>query len=170
MLLRLNDRSAAAAADVADALSDTPPGSTITLFVARDNLPVELTGVYQPQIVESPPRHLFARGGASGRVDLTRTANVITATTRGVAAFTLLLSPDQFDFGKPVKVVANGRTVFDGRVEKQVRTLLKYAASDNDRTMLFGAAPHQALTIADCGLRIADYPRTTNGERRTTSD
>ena len=142
VLVRLNDQSTAAAADIADALEDTPPGSTITLLVARDNLPVELTGVYQPQIVESPPRHLFARGGGSGRVDLARAANVITATTRGVAAFTLLLSPDQFDFGKPVKVVANGRTVFDGKVEKNVRTLLKYAASDNDRTMLFGAELH----------------------------
>jgi hypothetical protein len=74
-----------------------------------------------------------------GRVDLTRAGNLITASTRGVAAFTLLLSPDQFDFAKPVKVVANGRTVFDGTIEKNVRTLLKYAASDNDRTMLFGA-------------------------------
>ena len=145
VLVRLNDQSAAAAADVADALADTPPGSTITMLVARANLPVELTGVYQPQIVDSPPRQLFARGGPSGRVDLARAANVVTATTRGVAAFTLLLSPDQFDFGKPVKVVANGRTVFDGRVEKNVGTLLKYAASDNDRTMLFGAELHITL-------------------------
>ena len=145
VLLRLNDQSVAAAADVAGAFEDTPPGSKVTLLVARDNLPVELTGVYQPQIVESPPRHLFARGGGSGRVDLTRAGNVITAATRGVAAFTLLLSPDQFDFGQPVKVVANGRTVFDGIVEKNMRTLLKYAASDNDRTMLFGAELHIKL-------------------------
>ena len=61
------------------------------------------------------------------------------ASTHGVTAFTLLLSPDQFDFGKPLKVVVNGRTAFDGKIEKNVRTLLKYAASDNDRTMLFGA-------------------------------
>jgi hypothetical protein len=39
-------------------------------------------------------------------------------------------------------MVANGRTVFDGKVEKSVRTLLKYAAIDNDRTMLFGAEVH----------------------------
>jgi len=58
---------------------------------------------------------------------------------------TLLLSPDQFDFGKPVKVIANGKTVFDGKVEKNVRTLLKYAAADNDRTMLFGAELHIKL-------------------------
>jgi hypothetical protein len=80
-----------------------------------------------------------------GRVDVTRAGNLITATTRGVAAFTLLLSPDQFDFSKPVKVVANGRTVFDGKVDKNVRTLLKYAALDNDRTMLFGAELHIKL-------------------------
>jgi hypothetical protein len=67
---------------------------------------------------------------------------VVTATARGVAAFTLLLSPDQFDFAKPVKVVANGRTVFNGKVHKYQRTLLKYAAIDNDRTMLFGAELH----------------------------
>jgi hypothetical protein len=145
VLLRLDDRSVAASADVAAALEDTPPGSKVTLLVVRDNLPVELEGVYQPQIVETPPKPLFARGGAPGRVDLTRAGNLITASARGVAAFTLLLSPDQFDFGKPVKVVANGRTVFDGRIEKNVRTLLKYAASDNDRTMLFGAELHIKL-------------------------
>jgi hypothetical protein len=145
VLLRVNDQSVAAAADVAGALEDTPPGSTIALTMVRDNLPVELTGVYQPQIVEMPPKHLFARAGTSGRVDLTRAGNVVTATTRGVAAFTLLLSPDQFDFAKPLKVVANGKTVFDGKVEKSVRTLMKYAAADNDRTMLFGAELHVKL-------------------------
>ena len=145
VLLRLNDQSVSAAADVAAALEDTPPGSTITLTLVRDNLPVELAGVYQPQIVETPPKHLFARGLGAGRVDLTRAGNVVTAATRGVTAFTLLLSPDQFDLAKPVKVIANGRTVFEGKVVKSVRTLLKYAASDNDRTMLFGAELHIKL-------------------------
>ena len=145
VLLRVNDQSVAASADIADALADLPPGSKIALTVVRDNAPAELEGVYRPQIVESPPRPLFARGGTPGRVDLVRAGNVVTATTRGVAAFTLLLSPDQFDFAKPVKVVANGKTVFDGKVEKNVRTLLKYAAADNDRTMLFGAELHIKL-------------------------
>jgi hypothetical protein len=59
--------------------------------------------------------------------------------TRGVAGFTLLLSPDKFDFDQPIKVVANGKTVFDGRVEKSLKTLMKWAARDNDRTMLYAA-------------------------------
>src|SRR5262249_145023 len=139
MVVRLNDQTVPASVDVGDALEDVPPGSKIDLLVARANLPVELSGIYQPQIVQGLPKHLFGRAGTSGRVDLTRAGNTITAATRGVAAFTLLISPDQFDFGKPIKVVANGRTVFNGKVEKKVATLLKYAAVDNDRTMLFGA-------------------------------
>jgi hypothetical protein len=42
--------------------------------------------------------------------------------------------------------VVNGRPAFDGKVEKSVATLLKYAAIDNDRTMLFGAELRLDLT------------------------
>jgi poly(3-hydroxybutyrate) depolymerase len=77
--------------------------------------------------------------GRSGRVDLTRAGNTVTATTRGVKEFTLLLSPEQFDFSRNVKVVVNGHTAFDAAVEKSVATLTKWAAHDNDRTLLFGA-------------------------------
>ena len=41
-----------------------------------------------------------------------------------------------------VTVVVNGRTVFDGIVRRDIRTLLKWAARDNDRTMLFAAELH----------------------------
>lgn len=37
---------------------------------------------------------------------------------------------------------ADGRTVFNGRVQKDLRTLMQWAAIDNDRTMLFGAELH----------------------------
>ena len=143
----VNGKTMPASMDVADALDEIAPGThDRRSLVARNNLPVELSGTYEPQMVVGPPRHLFARPAPSGRVDLVRVGNTVTATTRGVAAFTLLLSPDQFDFAKPVKVVANGRTVFDGKVEKELRTLLKFAAIDNDRTMLFGAELHIDLT------------------------
>jgi poly(3-hydroxybutyrate) depolymerase len=77
------------------------------------------------------------RNGRSGRVDLVRDGNTVTVKSRGVKAFTLLLSPDQFDFDRNVTVIVNGRTVFDSRVEKNVATLTKWAGRDNDRTMLF---------------------------------
>jgi hypothetical protein len=144
-VVRLNDKTMPAGMDLADALEEVAPGSHIELLVARDNRPVELSGIYEPQMMPAPPRHLFSRSGASGRVDLTRAGNTVTAVTRGVAAFRLLISPDQFDFNQPITVVANGRTVFNGKVRKDVRTLLKYAAADNDRTMLFGAELHCAV-------------------------
>lgn len=82
---------------------------------------------------------LFDKQKSAGRVDLVRKGNTVEALAKGVATFTLLLSPDEFDFSQPVKVTVNGRTAFDGRVERNVKTLLKWAAQDNDRTMLFGA-------------------------------
>jgi hypothetical protein len=58
---------------------------------------------------------------------------------------TLLLSPDAFDFTRPVTVIADGKTVFDAPVTGNVATLMKWAAADNDRTMLFGAEVHLKL-------------------------
>jgi molybdopterin-dependent oxidoreductase alpha subunit len=84
-------------------------------------------------------KELFRRGRPSGRVDLVRHGNAVEMTTRGVAELTLLLSPDVFDFSQPIVVTANGRIVSDRRVEPSMTTLLKCAARDNDRTMLFGA-------------------------------
>jgi hypothetical protein len=82
---------------------------------------------------------LFRRSDTAGRVDLVRTGNTVEATTSGVSAFTLLLAPDKFDLKQPVKVLANGREVFNGGVAPSVQTLLKWAALDNDRTMLYAA-------------------------------
>ena len=82
---------------------------------------------------------LFRREKNTGRVDLVRMGNTVQATTNGVTAFTLLLSPDKFDFNQPVKVIANGREVYNGPVQRSVKTLLKWAAKDNDRTMLYAA-------------------------------
>jgi hypothetical protein len=81
---------------------------------------------------------LFARGRPSGRVDVTRKGNTFQAETRGVTTFTLLLSPDVIDFAAPVRVVVNGQTVHEGKVEKSVRTLQAWADRDHDRTMLYG--------------------------------
>jgi hypothetical protein len=93
-----------------------------------------------PDANETSGRGLvFERLAPSGRVDLLKDGNTVDAVTRGVASFTLLLSPDHFDFTKPVKVKVNQRVAFEGRVERSLATLLKWAARDNDRTMLYGA-------------------------------
>jgi hypothetical protein len=121
------------------------PGTRLHFVVSRDNQPVDLNGTYQPVMMNrvSP---IFAYDGPTGRVDVVRDGNTVRAATRGVAAFTLLLSPEVFDFAKPVTVIADGKTVFEGRVEKRLESLLKWAARDNDRTMLYGAELKVTLT------------------------
>ena len=114
------------------------PGAPMTLTVTRGTQSVPLKGIYQPTALQRRTP-AFTHSRPSGRVDLVRAGNSITATTRRVAAFTLLLSPDQFDLSQPITVVADGRKVFEGTVKPSLQTLLKWAAKDNDRTMLFTA-------------------------------
>ncbi len=65
--------------------------------------------------------------------------NTFDALVRDVAAFTLLLSPDAIDFGKPVVVTVNGKQVFSGTATKDPVVMARWAARDNDRTVLYGA-------------------------------
>jgi predicted esterase len=81
----------------------------------------------------------FQHTKRSGRVDIRRNGNTFDAIVRDVAAFTILLSPDAIDFGRPVNVTINGKQVFSGAVKKDASTLLRWAARDNDRTSLYGA-------------------------------
>ena len=93
------------------------------------------------RFTRSPGREgaLYDRSRPSGRVDAVRRGNAFEVQTRGVRRFMLLLSPDVIDFGKAVRVSVNGRVVHDAAVKKDTATLLKWAARDNDRTMLYGA-------------------------------
>ena len=93
-----------------------------------------------PDTVQAPPsRQAFPHPKPSGRVQLARNGNEIAVATRGVRRYTLLLSPEQFDFTQPFRVTTNDVLSFDGMVEPSTETLLRWAARDRDRTMLFGA-------------------------------
>jgi acetyl esterase/lipase len=135
----INNQPAAAGTDLAEVLRSYPAGRPLILGVKRGEETIRLTGRYAPSVIPGEADAMFPRQRESGRVDLKRSGNRVEAATRGVGAFTLLLSPDQFDLSKPVTVVVNGKTMFEGSVQKDLRTLLKWSARDNDRTMLFAA-------------------------------
>ena len=105
---------------------------------ANDMRDVNIVGESEP-VSKFGFLSLFNTKKASGRIDISRIGNTVQVTTRGVAEFTLLLSPDIFDFRQPITVLANSRIVFHGAVQRSLETLLKWAARDNDRTMLYGA-------------------------------
>jgi hypothetical protein len=125
--------------DLVSALQTYRSGMPIKMTVVRSERTIELSGTFGPDVIESTAEPMFRHTARSGRVDLVRRGNTIDARTRGVTHFTLLLSPDQCDFAQPIHVTVNGRPAFDGPVEKSLATLMKWAARDNDRTMLFGA-------------------------------
>jgi len=87
-------------------------------------------------------RELFDRDKPSGRVDAVRNGNTFDVRTRGVQAFTLLISPDAVDISQPVRVTVNGKSVHDAAIKPDVATLVKWAARDLDRTMVYGSELH----------------------------
>ena len=139
-LIDVNGTAIQTGGDVAVAMGRWSDGDRVRIVVERDGDRMVLEGVYAPEEIDIPPASIFPRRKPSGRVDLVRRGNIVEASTQGVRAFTLLLSPSIFDFRRPIRVIANGRTVHDGIVEPDIVTLLKWAARDNDRAMVFGAA------------------------------
>lgn len=81
----------------------------------------------------------FRRDSASGIIEAKQTGNTIEMKTKNVREFTLLLSPGQFDFSRPLKVFTNGLLSYEGMPEKNTSTVLNWNERDNDRTMLFAA-------------------------------
>lgn len=138
-LLEIDGRPVADIAAI-QAAFDANTGPGIAIVVERTGQRLEVRGPFPPEARRGPPRPIFAHRKPSGRVDVVRKGNVFEARTRGVARFTLLLSPDVVDFSRPVTVSVNGTVVHEALVERDVRTLLTRAARDNDRTMLYGAA------------------------------
>jgi len=137
--VELNGTPVQTGRDLAEAMPRWQLGEDVRFVVERSGNRVELRGRFEPAEVDVPPAPIFPRRRQSGRVDLVRRGNIVEASTQGVSAFTLLMSPSVFDFRQPVTVIANGRTVLEGRVEPSVATMLKWTAQDDDRTMVFGA-------------------------------
>ena len=139
LVVRINNQPTPPGTDVAELIRGYAPGRPLLLTVTHGNESIRLTGRYAPTLLPGEADAMFPPQRESGRVDLVRAGNKVDATTRGVGAFTLLLSPDQFDLTRAVTVVVNGRTAFEGLVRKDIRALLTWAARDNDRTLLFAA-------------------------------
>jgi predicted esterase len=139
LVLEIDGAPIRTADDIAGAYDRHRAGTPLRFAVERRGQRVQMEVEFPPP--PPPPKRgaAFGRSRASGRVDLVRTGNRVEARTAGVTAFTLLLSPAEFDFEQPISVAVNGKPAFAGRVERSVATLLQWAARDNDRTMLFAA-------------------------------
>ena len=139
VLVGVNGRAVATVDDLREAVQAPRDGPGLDVEVEREGerLAFVLTPPDDPP--PQPGRTAFPRPDPAGRVQLLRNGNEIRAATRGVRRYTLLLSPEQFDFQLPIRVLTNGVLSFEGVVEPDPAALLRWAARDRDRTMLFGA-------------------------------
>jgi poly(3-hydroxybutyrate) depolymerase len=145
VVVSINGKAVPSGSNVLEAIGSFEPNQMLKLAVTRDDQPVELVGFFM-SAAPGGVTPLFRRTVPTGRVDLVKTGNTVAVTSRGVGTVTLLLSPDAFDFARPVVVTAGGRTLFEGPVTRNLATLMKWAARDNDRTMLFAAELQVKLT------------------------
>ena len=91
-------------------------------------------------MVEGASRRAFHRDTLSGIIKVMRNENIVEVQTKNVKTFRLLLSPAQFDFSKPVKIITDGIVSYNEMVPKDISTLFEWYIRDLDRSMLFGAS------------------------------
>ena len=139
VLVETNDISVVTVDDLRAAIQAPRDAPGLSVKVERDGQPLSFVLMPPDTTAAPPPRQAFPHPVASGRVQLLRDGNEIAVVTRGVRRYKLLLSPEQFDFTTPFRVVTNDVESFAGVVEPSSQTLLRWAARDRDRTMLFGA-------------------------------
>jgi predicted esterase len=84
-------------------------------------------------------RRVGASGDDRGIAEAVRSGNTVTLEAFDVRRLTLLISPQAFDMERPIRVIVNGEVAFEGMVRADVATLEKWAAVDEDRTMLYAA-------------------------------
>jgi hypothetical protein len=84
-------------------------------------------------------RRVGASGDDRGIAEAVRSGNTVTLEAFDVRRLTWLISPQAFDMERPIRVIVNGEVAFEGMVRADVATLEKWAAVDEDRTMLYAA-------------------------------
>jgi len=134
----------------------------ITEFISttsRDNYPDKITWQYEDKsslnrvnwlvIHELKPRQRKQGPGSlpgmnrtdkhSGLIELVKQENTIIIKNYGVKSFTLLLSPDHFDFDQDITFIENDKVIHSGRINSNKKTLLDYAVKDFDPNRLYAA-------------------------------
>ncbi|HUX53648.1 MAG TPA: hypothetical protein VMV56_04490 [Williamwhitmania sp.] len=82
----------------------------------------------------------FKRFKSFAQIYVRRSGNRVDVEECGIKKFTLLLSPLEFDFDKPIDVYIAGHLVYSKMVQKDLRALLYYNQLDDDPELMVGAS------------------------------
>jgi len=121
--------------DLRGVLGSKRPGDSITVRVKRGEEELTLEGRFP----NPEPRPAFARKKPYASATASIDGNTVTMQIRRLATFEILVSPEVFDIDAPLRVMVNGRTLFEGKVRPDVAFMLEQAAVDLDRKMVYAA-------------------------------
>lgn len=138
-VVSLEGQPVATLTDLESALGQPNWGDRYAASVERKGERLDLVFQFPDQAPPKQSASAFKHRRESGRIEVERDGNRFDVRTQGVRRYRLLLSPEEVDFAKPVVVFSSGEVAYSGMVTPSTRTLLKWAAVDNDRRMLFAA-------------------------------
>ncbi len=127
-------------------------------WIVVDEIRADDRELFEPNAVVVGGRSYlaFPRHDISGQIEVVRRGNEVEVATWGIARYTLLLAPTEFDFERPVVVRTNGVASFSGRLQPSPDVLLRWNARDADRSMLF--AQELTIEVEPAPLPVSDRP------------
>lgn len=139
---RAGGRPISSSFSMRDAKDSARCGSRFDFVVSRSGREITLPGTLpQPEMY-----YLFERDVPSAAVKAVQKGNLVTLDGSRVARLQILVHPDQFDLDRPLKVVYNGRCLFDGMVKPDPLFILKNYAACRDRKAIFAASVDLVVT------------------------
>jgi predicted esterase len=108
-------------------------GDSVQIVILREGETKEFDGRFPGPITYD----LFTRGSPSGRAEAFYADNTFTLSTSRIKAFTLLIHPDMVQLNQNVRVVVNGKRVFDGTVAPSREFILRNFCNTIDHRLLY---------------------------------
>ncbi len=146
------------------------PEESSAYWVSTDHLqgePLPHGPLQIPQSPDEDPRTATRRFllGKLGLIEATCKKQTITIRSKNAVRITLLLGDELIDLDKPIKIKRGRKTVFDGRIERDLRVMLREAASGWD----FNRLPSARVVIpiaGDIKFGYGDEPKKSSGRKR----
>ena len=135
VLVALDETEVEGIEDLRRALAAKKHGDRFEVIVRRG----EEGKVLEGRFPDAKPRAAFARRAPAGTIEIERHGQAFSAWTSGVRRFSILLSADAVDLGKPIRVTVNGLEVHDAVVKPDPGFLVTQALADEDRRLVYSA-------------------------------
>lgn len=122
--------------DLNDYKQSIERGDRVEVAILRENVEIVLTG----RLPDPANYYLFPRDRPSSAVKVSFRANTVFIESSRLERFTLFVHPDMFHLDREIKIVLDGREVYNRLVAPDIEFLLTNFLENRDRSQLYVAA------------------------------